>query len=297
MEATEKIVYQNKDIASKTLAEYFKGKTFRVYGLNLPEVTQVLPTNLPTIKANELRLDNLFQLADGTVAIIDYESAYKEENKVKYLNYITGIANRYLKEDVDCPKLRMIVIYTGDIKRTSVSDSYDIGALKIKIESAFLSELNGEDIERRLKEKIEQNIRLSDDEIMEFIIYPLSYQNRKEKVKKIQEAVNLAVQISDQEQQIFVLSGLLVFADKIIDLETANKIRRVIEMTKIAQIFEEEKIAYGKEMATNARKETTRNIVENLLKDGMSPKKIVQIVSNITLEEVKALEKDLFQTV
>ena len=48
------IAYQNKDITSKVLAENFKGKTFRVYGLDLPEIEQVLPTNLPTVKANEL---------------------------------------------------------------------------------------------------------------------------------------------------------------------------------------------------------------------------------------------------
>ena len=30
------IAYQNKDITSKVLAENFKGKTFRVYGLDLP---------------------------------------------------------------------------------------------------------------------------------------------------------------------------------------------------------------------------------------------------------------------
>ena len=34
----EKIAYQNKDIASKVLAENFKGKTFRVYGLDLPDI-------------------------------------------------------------------------------------------------------------------------------------------------------------------------------------------------------------------------------------------------------------------
>lgn len=52
------IAYQNKDITSKVLAENFKGKTFRSYGLNLPEVRRALPTNLPTVKANELRLDS-----------------------------------------------------------------------------------------------------------------------------------------------------------------------------------------------------------------------------------------------
>ncbi len=34
----EEIAYQNKDITSKVLSENFKGKTFRVYGLELPEI-------------------------------------------------------------------------------------------------------------------------------------------------------------------------------------------------------------------------------------------------------------------
>lgn len=96
-----------------------------------------------------------------------------------------------------------------------------------------------------------------------------------------------------------------MFTDKVIDIETVNKIRRVIEMTKIAQIFEEEKIAYGEKMAKEAAEkatekateETTKTIVENLLKDGMFPEKIVQIVSNITLEEVKLLENKLLKTI
>ena len=51
----------------------------------------------------------------------------------------------------------------------------------------------------------------------------------------------LAAQIENREQQIFTLAGLLTFTDKLIDDETANQIRRVIEMTKVARIFEEEK--------------------------------------------------------
>ena len=30
--------------------------------------------DIPTVKANELRIDNLFELTDGTAAIVDYES-------------------------------------------------------------------------------------------------------------------------------------------------------------------------------------------------------------------------------
>lgn len=43
---TEEIAYQNKDITSKFLAEHLKGKSFRVYGLDLPEIKEVRPTNM-----------------------------------------------------------------------------------------------------------------------------------------------------------------------------------------------------------------------------------------------------------
>lgn len=65
----EEIAYQNKDIASKVLAENFKGKTFRVYGLDLPEIREARPTDIPAVRANELRMGNLFELEDDTVAI------------------------------------------------------------------------------------------------------------------------------------------------------------------------------------------------------------------------------------
>ena len=173
------IAYQNKDITSKLLAEHFKGKTFRVYGLDIPEVKAVLPTNIPAVRANELRLDNLFELVDGTVALVDYESEYTKEDKVKYLNYLAGIAERYQRERKECPTLRMIVIYTGDIKRRQVSDGYDIGAVRMRLEPAFLSELDSGGLFRHLKGKVERNELLDDEELMEFIIFPL-YSRKKE---------------------------------------------------------------------------------------------------------------------
>ena len=166
---------------------------------------------------------------------------YKKEDKIKYLNYLTGIANRYAKENQDCPVLRMVVIYTGDIKRGQTSDRYDIGAVRVKLEQAFLSELDSHEIFRHLKEKVERNELLDDEEMMELIIQPLSYRKREEKEAQIRETVKLAAQIQDRGQQLFALSGILVFADKVIDMETANKIRRAIEMTQVARIFEEEK--------------------------------------------------------
>ncbi len=235
-----KIAYQNKDITSKVLAERFQGKTFRVYGLDLPEIIKAGPTNIPAITVSELRLDNLFELADQSVAIVDYESRYKKEDKLKYLNYLTGIVNRYRNEKKECPVLRMIVIYTGDVKRSQVSVEYQIGALKMYIEAAFLSELNKDEIFRILEEKVRKGQRLADAELMQFIILPLSYPTKEEIEQKAAEMVGLAEQIRDREQQLFVMAGLLAFADKIIDMATANKIREKISMNKVEWLIRQD---------------------------------------------------------
>lgn len=100
------------------------------------------------------------------------------------------------------------------------------------METAFLSELNGNSILRRLEEKVQRNEMLTDEELMEFIILPLSYRKKEERVTRIRDVVDLAVKIRDKSQQVFTLAGILTFSDKIIDKETANKIRRAIEMTR-----------------------------------------------------------------
>ena len=63
----------------------------------------------------EKDIDNLFLLADGTYAIVDYEAEYKKLNKIKYLNYIARVMEKYYKENENFD-LRLIVIYTGDVK-------------------------------------------------------------------------------------------------------------------------------------------------------------------------------------
>ena len=44
----------------------------------------------------------------------------------------------------------------------------------------------------------------------------------------------------DKEEKTFVLSGILVFADKIIDTETAKYIKEVVRMTQVAELLLEE---------------------------------------------------------
>lgn len=235
------VTYHNKDVTHKVFADNFKEKSLRIYGLNIPKVKAVLPTNLPAIKANELRIDNLFLLEDGTIAIIDYESEYKNEDKIKYLNYMTRVLERYKAERNLDIKLRMVVIYTADVTPKKVAKHFSAGTLSFDIEAAFLSQINSKEVFDRLNQKVKKGEPLTDDELMEFIILPLTYKGIAKKKQSLQNMIDLAKEITDEKQSVFVLTGILVFSDKIIDNETAKKVKEWIAMTKVARLFEEEK--------------------------------------------------------
>lgn len=231
---SEGIVYQNKDIEFKLMSETYKEKSFEAYGLNLPKIKEVLPTNLPAVSANEMRIDNLFLLEDDTLAIVDYESEDKVSNRVKYINYIGRIMQRYDSQKKKIPKLRMIVIYTGDVE--NAKDTWEMPCLTLKME----------------------------------------------------QVVELAKQIEDENMQAFVITGILVSSDKFINRAYAKTVRRYLSMTKVFQILEEEK----QEAINLARQNEKIAIAENLMKDGLDTILIMR-TTGLTREQIEKIRENM----
>ena len=245
-----KVVYQNKDIVSKIFGEAMKEKSLKAYGLNVPKVVDVLPTNLPALELNELRIDNIFVLEDGSYAIIDYESKYRYRNKVKYLSYVLRILRRLIRDKVDLRKvkIRIIIIYTADVKRGKTEPVFQAGAIQLITEEAFLIEIDGEKEYQRLLKKVENGQLLDEEDMMKMIILPLAYQGIEKQREIAKKVVDLIKQIKEMQMQRFLFAGVLSFTDKVIDEEVAQEIRRRLDMTKVGRIIYEEKIAYGKEV-------------------------------------------------
>lgn len=324
------IAYQNKDIASKVFGEKLKEKSLSAYGLKIPRIKEVLPTNLPVIEANELRLDNLFRLEDDSIALVDYESTYEYKDKIKYLNYVVRTLKRNnIIENLD-RSIRMIVIYTGDVKPGTTKADLDVGCLQFTVEEIFLSELNAPEIEEKLTHKIYSGIELTEEDQMQFVILPLIYAGEKEKQNCIRRCFELAKKIDETETQIFLLSGLLVFTDKVIQHEDSERIKRWINMTKVGRLYEEEKQqavrkveeekqqavrkveeekqqavrkveAEKKQALKEAKKErkkaikqtaveSSRKIARRMIQKGMSVSEIQSFITNLSYEEIKALK-------
>lgn len=287
-----------------------KEKSFAVYGLKVPPVVRVLPTNLPAIEANELRMDHLFELKDGSIALVDYESKYMDENKVKYLGYIIRILKKNVaagsaaggnrKADNDgkkgYPRIRMLVIYTADVKPENTQSRLDVGCLQFEMEEAFLNCLDSDRIESELFQKIEAKCFLTQDDQMKFIILPLTRKGKEEKQACIRRCFEMAKRIGDEAVQTFVLSGILVFSDKVITKEDSVRIREWMKMTKVAQLFEEEKLEYARqqvELANQKAKQEKKEIAVRMLQSGDSVEKVASIVMTLSRDEVAALSENL----
>ena len=93
---------------------------------------------------------------------------------------------------------------------------------------------------RQVTAKLERKEALSDEELMKLIILPLTYKGKERKEQAVREAVELAKRIEDGGEKSFVLSGILVFADKIISAKMAKYIKEVLKMTQVAQLLMEE---------------------------------------------------------
>lgn len=282
---SEGIAYQNKDILFKILGQTYKEKSFAAYGIDLPPIKELLPTSLPKISANEKDIDNLFLLEDGTYAIVDYESEFKKLNKIKYLNYIARVMEKYYKED-ETFNLRLIVIYTGDVK--SAEPIYETNCFTLRMEQAFLSHIDGETAFESISQKLLSGIPLEDDDLMKLVILPLTMPGIEGKQKMLEKVVDLAGQVTDSRQQIFILSGVIVASDKFINREYLEQIRRRINMTQLGQLYEKEKIEY----ANKKNRELTVEMAKSMLDEGIDFVKIMK-VTGLTEDELLRLQDEV----
>lgn len=279
------IAYQNKDIVSKLFGDRMKGKPLSLFGLgsNL-KVVDVRPTNIPIVQARELRMDNLFELEDGSVAILDYESAYKKANFTKYGRYIMDVIDRYLREEKE-PDIHMMVLYTADIEEAKAS--MERTACRIQVEASYLAGVPSEEWMEDARKRIEEG-NITDEMLMHLVILPLTYKGEEKKQKAIKDCVDLAKQIPDKEQETFVLAGILSFTDKVISEETRQYIKEVLGMTQVGRMLMDEGRQEGRREGDMER---ARKTALNMLKRGDSLKDVAEILE-LPVDVIKSWEQE-----
>lgn len=295
------IAYQHNDIVMKMFTDVCKGKSLAIFDSSLSKVKETLPTNLPTIRANELKIDNLFLLENGEFLIVDYESQYKDDNKIKYGYYTLDIYKKY-KEEYPNIKIKIMVLYTTKTKPKNTKNILDLGALSINIKEVFITDLNSELIRKEIFEKISKRERLKEEDLIKLIILPMTYENNNDKQISISEVAEQCKYIDDNDDKLFVLSGLNVFSNNVISNENTLKIKEMIKMlTTAGKEFVKEKIEYGEEQreigilvgVKEGKMEANNMIAKEMLKNNYDDNTILNIIKDLTLKELRQIKKEL----
>ena len=295
-QGTRPISYQAKDVFSKVMADLFKGESFAPFGVDLPKVVYAEPTNLPAIEANELRMDTLFRLEDGSYAIVDYESEYNERNKLKYLGYLVRVAKRLYNDLGYIPKLRLIILYTADVKRGTTNPVIDLGCGTINMNEGFLSELDQEALWHTVSQIVENDGDMDSDVIIRLMVYPLSFESLSEKQDAIRRVMTLVERMSDDKLKGFILSGMMVFGDKVILPEDAEEIRRKIMSNPLERLIETEMQAMlDRALAENTEKVTEE--VTNRVTGEVTSKVTDEVTSRVTDEVTSKVTEEVTESV
>ena len=122
---------------------------------------------------------------------------------------------------------------------------------------------------------------------MKLVILPLTMPGVEGKQKMLEKVVELAEQITDGNQQSFILSGVIVASDKFINREYMEQIRGRINMTQLGQMYEKEKIEY----ANRKNSELTIEMAKSMLDEGINFVKIMKI-TGMTEEELLRIQDE-----
>jgi hypothetical protein len=208
-----------------------------VYGLNLSAVKAVLPTDLPDIKADDKRSDGIFELEDGTLMIMEYESCPDVWQLLKYGHYAFRVAERHMQTERRLRKMVIVVVYTGEVEKAA--NTLDLGGVRIEVEQVFLSRFDGDAIVDDVKAKIARGEPITDEDVMKLVIAPLA-KTKSPRQELIERSVEAAKGIADEGLQTFAIAGILVATDKFIDRDYSDNVRRWLNMTKVGQIILDE---------------------------------------------------------
>jgi hypothetical protein len=229
------------------LSQNYENKSFTAFGLMLPKIKKVLPTNLPKITATELRADNVFLLEDDRILIVEYESSARQENFIKYMEYVISVLRLQFNTERKVSNIIVAVVYTGDIKEAP--NRLELDCFQFNVMQVFLSNFNTDELYADFRRKVEDGEKLSDEDVMKFI-----------------------------------------------DKEYSNVIKGWIAMTKVARLFEEEKIEAVNHAVNQAVNHAVNHKVHDfalkMLSSGEDYLKVMDY-TGLTKDEVLKIHNDL----
>ena len=150
------------------------------------------PTELPVVDVHLEQLDTVFELADGSLLRLEYQTVHRRETLLRFLQYDVGLYAQYQRN------IHTMVIYGAGI--SSAPESLNFGVVQYDVRTVFLGRDDGEQTYQRLRARVESGSGLEPEERLDLVFLPLTH-NARPPVDVVSGALALAQQLPEEQQR------------------------------------------------------------------------------------------------
>jgi hypothetical protein len=252
-----------EDAVFKRAMEIFKNGAEEFFKLD-KKISAPAQTEIKNIDIKTNIMDYLFYTDNGDYLHFEFQTSNKKDDLARFLYYDASLFYKNLR------KIDTIVVYSSDIN--NVNTNINCGSINYSIKAFYMSQYDGDQRLNNIKEKIENNTELTEQDIMSLSFIPLM-SSVKSKSDITLESIDVANNIKEQNQKNKCLSLLYALFDKFGDEISKKRFKEVVTMTEIG------KMIYDEGMDQGRREGLKETIVENLKELGNVSQNLIGLVN------------------
>lgn len=274
----------SKDLLFKYLSKLFKEDFFHVLGIEAGAVDELLPSDLPRVQTQDVEVDFLCRMKDGTLLHLEFQTTASESDIDRFMKYDSMIYDEWKKS------IQTYAIYGRGISKAIDEKNY--GSIHYKVHNIFLMYLDGDQIVVDLWKKVESGQELTEEDMGKLVLLPFM-KSKKSRADITLDSAFIAGKINDQEKQSQVLAFILAMSANFLNENEMDQILGVMKMTRLYERLEAELIekGYKKGMEMGMEKAILETAT-HMLKEGASIEFVMK-VTKLSEEQVKSLLEDL----
>ncbi|WP_029422112.1 transposase [Alicyclobacillus macrosporangiidus] len=265
------------DIVAKHLTGAVPNGALDVIGIHDANVVRALPTEIPKIEVRQEFVDILFELDDGRLLHIEFQST-RESALYRFAAYDLAIGEKHRR------KVRTVVLYTGDVH--DAPSELDVGTVRYQVENVYLNRMDGDAVLETVKRHLGTGEWTERDRVRLSFAFHMRFA-RRTRDEAFGEIVELVQRLPDREEQNYLAALILGFSARILAPEQKERLREVLRMTDLLREFEEE---FKEKWMQQGSVSKAREIAERMFRKGASVSDVVEL-TGLSEQEAEEIRK------
>jgi hypothetical protein len=271
------------DVVFKLEAQQLGSALARRFDIDLPPVVRYFPTDLPVADVHLEQLDSVFELEDGRLLHLEFQTIHRKETLPRFLVYDAYLYERYRRP------IATIVIYGAGV--AAASGEIAGGAIHYNVSNILLGQQDGEMTLRRLSTLVEKGAGLKSEDRLDIVFLPLM-QHQRPRREVVAETIALARRLPERQQRQAVAS-LIGLGHRFLAQTELDTLLEGLMSTNLGQRLIERGIEQGREEGVALARETVLQVLA--LRFGSLPPSIATRLAAVNdVQELKHLRDAAF---